>query len=917
MKLHESVESFLEPFELTSKLESDLKKYGYESDIEMLTPEENDKHSLERGAKIREEVAKKLDKTEKLFLSYKYGSERIENAEASVKASTEDLIKKIAGDKANNFEVTVTSVTQDRHVGDDAGALHVSINYGGEEEFLEPAAFYYSGAAEASAESVQSWNWHFWLYDYDSPLSSDEYREAYEYDQISIALDQFAATWKESDYESEVDAVVKEFLDKGEDMEYPPGEQRNMQYLNNSEKKEPGKTEEAITERHDKGFIENFPDLAEKLHNAIEDVKGDLERDPASGGYETSGEIEEVEHKSRDGFISSNDGGYSYAGFVPLEHLFGSGSFGQMTNGAQKHVQGIYDQGLEMALDAFKEKYAKEIDGIPEDKLNYNDLYDMKKGDLAERLSELEMEMNADDTVMFLIRAFMEDDSDREQGITWSIQSAINWETPYHRPGSNNEDYKEVFIEFKDQEDMKKNFNKVLKAVKKCGQFLFGKGLAGKSEENESAMERIVEAKKKTKKTSSKLPVDFKEKMEDLAKKSGLQWDGGDDTRLFSDEEHIWVYANLLTKEQYDKMESEISKSVIKGKGYDVYAWNDVSGYNYWKEEGDAGDSNYIQVTVDVDPSKIDSINPEQLRKDADKLFSALVHWDNIEEWHAWRMDQEEKKNEDKFVAEANGKKYGYILKESIDDEHDKIVEDLVAEFGKGKSEEDIAELRTEISDSLDFSTGRYTDSGEGASFTADGVEYNLIKDADEAERIAKASLVDLFSSDPGSIGENLASQFLYISDTDRRVIGADDASARAEDLRYDLGKENFEEVFDQTDKYKEEYEALQEKLDAEEDSDKQDEIKEEIVKLAEKSIEEWESDYSDEVEEALKDPVHYLVKDQGIYSMEDLMKASFIQIDYEEMAQYVIDSDGWASTISMYDGNYDETKNGYVYFRE
>lgn len=85
--------------------------------------------------------------------------------------------------------------------------------------------------------------------------------------------------------------------------------------------------------------------------------------------------------------------------------------------------------------------------------------------------------------------------------------------------------------------------------------------------------------------------------MNQLEKAVGLTFDGGDDTRLF--DEIIYADTLSLTKKQYKKMEAELNKFLIKGMGFIVYAWNDVSGYNYWTKQ--MQEDNYIQITADIE----------------------------------------------------------------------------------------------------------------------------------------------------------------------------------------------------------------------------------------------------------------------------------------------------------------------------
>jgi len=122
--------------------------------------------------------------------------------------------------------------------------------------------------------------------------------------------------------------------------------------------------------------------------------------------------------------------------------------------------------------------------------------------------------------------------------------------------------------------------------------------------------------------------------IQEIAQEVGATWDGNGDDRIFLDEvdERTDVYAHLMTEEEYEKMEEDIANFLIKGKGYDVYVWNDASSYDYWRERGEAGDSNYIQVTAAItDPSKIDR---DKLKSDLQKAHNKFSKYDNKHEYY-------------------------------------------------------------------------------------------------------------------------------------------------------------------------------------------------------------------------------------------------------------------------------------------
>lgn len=131
--------------------------------------------------------------------------------------------------------------------------------------------------------------------------------------------------------------------------------------------------------------------------------------------------------------------------------------------------------------------------------------------------------------------------------------------------------------------------------------------------------------------------MNFKaDELAELAFKCELTYDGGDDNRLFYDDEQITVFANLLDSKTYAKMEKQINKAIIKRAHYEVYAWNDCGGYKYWRKRAECGDSNYIMITANIkNPSKV---RPEQLKRDIQKVFNQLCHWNNVDEFYCQKQ---------------------------------------------------------------------------------------------------------------------------------------------------------------------------------------------------------------------------------------------------------------------------------------
>jgi hypothetical protein len=127
--------------------------------------------------------------------------------------------------------------------------------------------------------------------------------------------------------------------------------------------------------------------------------------------------------------------------------------------------------------------------------------------------------------------------------------------------------------------------------------------------------------------------------MEVLALATGLALDDAGDKVLYYDDDSILVYAHLMTENQYHEMEGEINNFSIKGKGFEVYAWNDNSGFEYWREEGKVGDCNYIQVSAAIkDPEAVD---PEELKSAVEDAVDEMSAWSNTQEY--WNRPAKEK----------------------------------------------------------------------------------------------------------------------------------------------------------------------------------------------------------------------------------------------------------------------------------
>jgi hypothetical protein len=102
-----------------------------------------------------------------------------------------------------------------------------------------------------------------------------------------------------------------------------------------------------------------------------------------------------------------------------------------------------------------------------------------------------------------------------------------------------------------------------------------------------------------------------------------LEFDGDKkDKRLHSEE---IVYWGASTKKQYNAACKGIDKIEYKGEGWKIYAWYDVSSYEYWMKN--MKEQNYIQISVSFDS---DTISKDEVSKLDYALDCALADADAI-----------------------------------------------------------------------------------------------------------------------------------------------------------------------------------------------------------------------------------------------------------------------------------------------
>jgi len=225
--------------------------------------------------------------------------------------------------------------------------------------------------------------------------------------------------------------------------------------------------DEIYSSKFPQGFSEggetiSREEIVEVLKDELEDVLEDANQEYE--GQEITGE--EVEYKSRDGFIPFTDGGYEYRFFTYSNYLTGSGK-SLPTNTLDGELERQQELNLEYGKERFAEEYPELVKELGEENIDYGFLSDKGYQDEAEELDE--MSMPDDDSIMFEVEAFYYN-PDNSRGIdgkhTIVLTGNVNMEAPYHRTG-NYEDYTQDKFTFDSIEDLKEKLQKGIEKISK------------------------------------------------------------------------------------------------------------------------------------------------------------------------------------------------------------------------------------------------------------------------------------------------------------------------------------------------------------------------------------------------------------------------------------------------------------------
>lgn len=222
--------------------------------------------------------------------------------------------------------------------------------------------------------------------------------------------------------------------------------------------------------------------------------------------------------------------------------------------------------------------------------------------------------------------------------------------------------------------------------------------------------------------------------------------------------------------------------------------------------------------------------------------------------------------------------------------------------------------------DAFDF------DGDSVVTYMGDGEEYTIFNDETQIADAAESNDLSGMLCDESNPDEN----YIYITDTDRRIYSGEESDYRVEEMDDDevIDHMDLEDTIEELESYEEKKEKLkdleQELHDAETDEEIEriqseiDEIEEEISNIGttqsreeiiETAREELKSSIYDEIYDSLSDPVYYFIYETGTYAdVSELLENGPVQYDCD---QYISDYLGDADTDSLASlagyGNYEE----------
>ena len=244
----------------------------------------------------------------------------------------------------------------------------------------------------------------------------------------------------------------------------------------------------------------------------------------------------------------------------------------------------------------------------------------------------------------------------------------------------------------------------------------------------------------------------------------------------------------------------------------------------------------------------------------------------------------------------------------------------LLSEANSKWAEQVRVELANELGMDLD-DVEITSDDGKKCSLEGSGAsngesEWDVYKNekdayADAVERATDslqdgAPLSDIINMG-GNGHEGWIKKFIYVTNTDVRLISNEEADRYIEDIKEEDDGERICDEAGMSSKY----EKIKEKMDETEDEKELSKLEKELEKLVDKAGEKVHDNYSKDLKKRLeKDPIEYAEE----LGYDDLGDVSWLNVDWDKAGKYAVDTDGIAHTLDGYDGEELELKSGTAY---
>lgn len=205
----------------------------------------------------------------------------------------------------------------------------------------------------------------------------------------------------------------------------------------------------------------------EEIIAALKEPVFELASDEAND-YETEPDMEEIETKSRSGFIPFTDGGWTAKWFTYLPYHESTG-YGFPTKSLNTFFQNQLAQAYEGAQKWFAEKYPEIVEELGAENIGYSELEEAGYIQEAEEFNEAYNEWLQDESAMWEVQAIYYDPENGQNPAKGKhsivVQGVINMEAPYHRSG-NFEDFIEEAFQFDTMEELDRGLQTALGKVK-------------------------------------------------------------------------------------------------------------------------------------------------------------------------------------------------------------------------------------------------------------------------------------------------------------------------------------------------------------------------------------------------------------------------------------------------------------------